>query len=130
MDRHPGDVDPVQGALCRAPHGPFGERAVGFEHDLGLHQNVLQSRGSANSRCFPRSAAVCSPEAVATMSSKISSPTSASEAVPSAIRPASRSMCSEKSSVVRLLLEILITGTIGEPVGVPRPVVKQTSCAP
>src|SRR5882724_5848153 len=111
MDCHPGDIDPVEGALGGAPHGSFGQRAVGFEHDLDMHQNVLQSRGNANSRCLPRSAAVCSPEAVARMSSKISPPTSASEAVPFAMRPASRSMCSAKSSVVRLLVEILMTGT-------------------
>ena len=40
------------------------------------------------------------------------------------------SMCSASSDAMRELLEIFTTGSTGQPVGVPRPVVKHTTCTP
>ena len=64
------------------------------------------------------------------MKSKIWRPTWATEASPSAITPALTSMLSVMLRYISLLLAILITGTVGNPMALPRPVVNASRVQP
>src|SRR5690606_81326 len=83
-----------------------------------------------NSVCPSSSAFVSLPPATSTISCQIASPACCSVMPPCSTSLTSTSILSFIRSYICLLPVILMTGTTAEPVGVPRPVVKQTRCTP
>jgi hypothetical protein len=76
-----------------------------------------------------RSAFAILPDAVTMISSKIRLPAVCIVSFPFMILLISMSMQSRMAIYVFLLAVILMTGAMGDPAGVPRPVVKTTICA-
>src|SRR6185312_4279786 len=87
-------------------------------------------RQGTNSLCPRRSLRVRSPEATRSTMSKISCPMPATVASPSAMRPAFTSMLSRIRLYMALLLAILTTGIVGNPIALPRPVVNAITLTP
>src|SRR5581483_1481241 len=101
----------------------FGEKLI---HPY----NTGPTRHGTNSLCPSNSLFVRSPEATRRIKSKIRWPTSSTVSFPSTIVPALMSMLSSITEAMREFEAILMTGTTGNPIPEPRPVVKTIIFAP
>src|SRR5262245_15741075 len=107
--------------------------AGGFDCQLGLaveRYSTGPTRQGTNSLWPSNSLFVRSPEATRRIRSKIRWPTSSTVSLPSTMAPALMSMLSSITAAICEFDAILMTGTTGEPMPEPRPVVNTIIFAP
>src|SRR5262249_10186991 len=119
------------GSACHHGHAAVqAEQSIIIVVAQGIQSETPLFHGMKSS-CPNNSALVLiSPLAILVISSRVSSPVSSTVFSPEMMGPASRSMIAGIRRANSEFVEILITGAIGLPVGVPSPVVKRTTFAP